>query len=347
MPPSDSTNRSTVVIAFLSKYAIIPAVVLLWMTLAWWLPNTEKTVVNGKEIDQRVYGINHFTDQDNQLDVLNQNAPLAITAIGMTLIIVCGGIDLSVGSIWALAGVAAAAAAKGLAGADGTLGTGGVALAVLAGVGAGMLLGALNGLAVTAGRLMPFIVTLATLTVYRGVAYIATDSQPVYNLPEAFRGPGGGTSAGIPNPIYYLAAVFVVFALVLSKTRFGRYLYAIGGNEEAARLSGLPILRIKLAVYVLAGALTGMAGTLAASKLGSGDPRVAQGYELFAIASVVIGGASLSGGKGSVLGTFFGVLFMGYLMNGLVLKNYDYNCQLLVMGLVILGASLADRWLRR
>ena len=284
----------------------------------------------------------HFLTGENLLNVTLQISITAIIAAGMTFVILTGGIDLSVGSLLALVGVTAAGLAKlplPPAGAVGLALTGGILLGLLSGSAAGVL--------VTRFRVTPFIVTLALMTVWRGMAFIVTEGRPVWDLPEAFGVLGNGRLLGVPVPSLLMLATYVLSWLVLERTRFGRHVYATGGNAAAARLAGIATGRVLVTVYALCGALTALSGVLLASRLNSGQPNAGMMYELDAIAAVVVGGTSLNGGRGSVLGTFIGAMLIGVLRNGLNLLNVDSYVQQVVVGVVILAAVMADRLRRR
>jgi ribose/xylose/arabinose/galactoside ABC-type transport system permease subunit len=271
-----------------------------------------------------------------------QTSITAIIAAGMTLVMLTGGIDLSVGSLVALVGVVGALTAR-LAPGPG--------IAVAGALAAGLLLGAVSGGAagwcVTRFRITPFIATLALMTIWRGLAFILTEGRPVWELPDAFGIPGGGRFAAVPIPTWLMAAVYVVAHLTLTRTRFGRHVYAVGGNAEAARLAGISIQRVTMAVYVICGMLTALSGVLLASRLSSGQPNAGIMYELDVIAAVVVGGGSLSGGRGSVAGTFLGSMLIGVLRNGLNLLDVGSYVQQVIVGGVILLAVVLDRWRSR
>ena len=254
-----------------------------------------------------------FLTTDNGLNILRQISVNLCLSIGMTLVIVSGGIDLSIGAVLALSGAVAAGLLKnGL-----PLAPLGVKLqftawgAVVTGVAVGALLGWGNGLAVTRLRLPSFIATLGMLSIARGLAMLWTGGFPITGLGDAFGFLGTGTLLGVPLPVWLSGLLAVAFALVMRDAVFGRQVYAVGGNETAARFSGLRIDRIRLAVYTLAGALAGVAGLIVTARLDSAQPNAGLGYELDSIAAVVIGGASLSGGRGTILGTVLGCLIIG------------------------------------
>ena len=286
-----------------------------------------------------------FFAVENGLNVLRQISINLCLSIGMTMIILSGGIDLSVGSILALSGAVAAGLLKhGI-----SLSPLGLALeftvlgAVMAGIGVGLALGWFNGFVITRFRLPPFVATLGMLSIARGFTMLWTGGFPITGLGNRFDFLGTGHFLAVPMPVWISVALVVRFVIVTSRTRFGRYLYAVGGNERAAQLSGLNVNRIKLLVYSLGGGLAGVAGLLITARLDAADPKVGVGYELDSIAAVVIGGTSLSGGRGSILGTVLGCLIIGVLNNGLVLLEVSPFWQQVVKGLVILVAVAIDR----
>lgn len=247
-----------------------------------------------------------FLTEQNLLNVVAQNSMVGLIALGMTFVILTGGIDLSVGSLLAVGGVIAA-----------TLAGNGVLVVLLAAVGATTLLGLINGLVIARVRIQPFIVTLAMMIAARGLALRMAQEKPIEirNMPEGFRWLWQGEIGPIPVPIMILIVAYVIGWVVLNHTRFGRHVYSIGDNEEAARLMGLNVGRVTLGVYALSGALAGLAGVILASRLGSGQPVAGTGFELDAIAAVVVGGTLLTGGQGGVGSTLVGVLLLGVLFN--------------------------------
>ncbi|MEW5979087.1 MAG: ABC transporter permease [Acidobacteriota bacterium] len=280
-----------------------------------------------------------FLTIENFLNVALQIAIYGVLAVGMTLVIITGGIDLSVGSIVALAGVVAASLMEQMSGQVSL----GIAVAIGAGILIGLASGGISGLMVTRLRVPPFIVTLALMTIARGVAFIWTGGFSIGNLPLGFGFLGRGHLGPLPVPVVIMAAVFIGGYLLLSKSQYGRYIYAIGGNEEASRLSGIDTRRVVQHVYLLNGGLAGLAGITLASRLGAGVPNSGLQYELDVIAAVVVGGTSLMGGIGSISGTFWGTVFIGILNNGLNLANVDPYTQKVALGAVILLAVLLDR----
>ncbi|ALA53546.1 ribose ABC transporter permease [Shouchella clausii] len=277
-----------------------------------------------------------FLSAPNLLNVLRQVSINALIAFGMTFVILTGGIDLSVGAILAFSGAVTA-----------TLLSSGMdpILAILIGLLVGAALGAINGIIIAKGKVAPFIATLATMTIYRGATLMFTDGRPVSNLGDStlFQMLGGGYFFGIPMPAITMMISFVILYLILKKTTFGRRVYAVGGNEEASILSGIKVDRIKIYVYSLTGFLAAVAGVILTSRLNSAQPTAGTMYELDAIAAVVLGGTSLTGGKGWIVGTLIGALIIGVLNNGLNLLGVSSFFQQMVKGSVILLAVLLDR----
>jgi ribose transport system permease protein len=275
----------------------------------------------------------YFLTVSNLLNVAQQTTINAVIAVGLTFVIISGGIDLSVGSIVAFAGVVMASALQ-----HGWP----LPLALLAGLGVGALSGLVNGLLVTFGRLPPFIATLGTMSVARGCALLYTDGRPVSGFSEGFRAIATGQFLGVPMPVWIMLAVYAVAHFLLRRTKFGRYVYAIGGNEEASLLSGVPVTLYKNAIYVVGGVLAAVGAILLTARLNSAQPIAGINYELDAIAATVIGGTSLMGGQGSIVGTLIGALIMGVLRNGLNLLGVSSFFQQVVIGSVIILAVLLD-----
>lgn len=287
----------------------------------------------------------HFLTVPNGMNILLQISVNLCLSIGMTLIILTGGIDLSVGAMLALSGAVAAGLLKhGL-----TLAWLGVQLqftpfgAVIAGVAVGLALGWFNGMAITRFKLPPFVATLGMLSIARGLTMLWTGGFPITGLGPEFGFMGAGFWLGVPMAVWICAGLVALFYLVSIHTTLGRYIYAVGGNERAAAYSGLNVNHIKVWVYTLGGALAGMAGLLVTARLDSATPNAGLGYELDSIAAVVIGGTSLSGGRGSVLGTALGCLIIGVLNNGLVLLDVNAFWQQVIKGAVILVAVIIDK----
>lgn len=288
----------------------------------------------------------NFVTTDNLFNVLRQTSVNLCISVGMTLVILTGGIDLSVGSVLALSGAIAAGMATdgfAIASADTYIGFTfwGCCLGALL---TGALLGAFNGALVTKFKVPPFVATLGVMTIARGLTMLYTGGFPITDLGGGFEFLGTGWFLGVPMPVWVAIGVIVAFALYMKHTRTGRYIYAIGGNERAALLSGIRVNKVKLLVYTLAGMLAALAGILVTARLDSAQPNAGTGYELDAIAAVVIGGASLSGGRGSIIGTVVGALIIGVLNNGLVLLDVSPFWQQVVKGFVILIAVVLDRF---
>ena len=279
----------------------------------------------------------YFMTYNNILNVLDQSVVVGIIAVGMTLVILTAGIDLSVGSIVGLTGVAMAKAFP--------------VLGFVPGLGVGLLTGALvgfvNGFIIEKGRVAPFIVTLGMLSVGRSLTYILSGARSIIDLPPELASLALGMIGPIPVNIVFLLVLYVVTYLVLARTKPGRTLYAIGSNPEAARVAGLPLARYRIAVYVITGALCAVASAFLAGRIRSVDPTSGTGLELDAIAAVVIGGTSLFGGRGSIVGTFFGVIIMVCIRNGLNLMGIDPYWQGTAIGTIIVAAVLAERALNR
>ena len=302
-------------ISIFSKYGIIIAFGLIILILS--------------------FATNEFFTVYNIINILRQSSIIGIVAIGMALMIIMGGIDLSVGSLLALSGVVAGMVAHPDLGAP-------VILAVLAGIGVGALSGAFIGTCVAWGNIEPFIVTLGMMTISRGIAMILSHGIPVTGLNPAFTKIGSGKIAGIPYTIIIYIFVLALATLILKRTKFGRQIYAIGGNEEAAKVAGINIRLTKLKMFILLGCFTGLAGILLAGRIRSGSPSIANGYELDAIASCVIGGISFTGGIGTAFGAFIGTLIISTINNGLDLLNVQAFYQQVVKGLIIILAVLID-----
>jgi ribose transport system permease protein len=286
-----------------------------------------------------------FFTVDNSLNVLRQICANLCLSIGMTIIILSGGIDLSVGSMLALSGAVAAGLLKNgivIPGTDVFLEVT-VSGAILAGLLVGTALGWFNGFVITRFKLPPFVATLGMLSIARGLTMLWTGGFPITRLGDNFGFMGSGHFIGIPMPVLISAVLIAVFVVLMKRTRFGRHVYAVGGNEKAATLSGLNVNRIKLFVYTLGGTLSGVAGLLVTARLDSATPNAGLSYELDSIAAVVIGGTSLNGGRGSIMGTVLGCLIIGVLNNGLVLLEVSPFWQQVIKGVVILVAVAVDR----
>ncbi|MDR8392702.1 ribose ABC transporter permease [Aliifodinibius sp. S!AR15-10] len=303
----------------LQKYGVLIAFILICVGISIMSPN--------------------FLTVTNLLIVVRQITINAMLAFGVTFVIISGGIDLSMGSVVAVAGVVAASFAHP--------GSYPLIVPLFAGLAVGVLIGAFNGFVITKGNVPPFIVTLGTMTIGRGLALIFSGGRPISNLSDSFGYIGGGELFGIPFPIVILGIIFVLCLVLLKKTVLGRYIYAVGGNEEAARASGINVKKIKIIVYTLCGGLSALGGIILASRISTGQPNVGVAFELDAIAAVVIGGTSLSGGIGTMTGTLIGALLIGVIGNGLDLMNVSSYYQQVVMGSIIIGAVLLDSIRRR
>lgn len=286
-----------------------------------------------------------FFTASNGINVLRQVAVNICIATGMTLIVLTAGIDLSVGSVLALCGAFAAGLLKnGIKIPSADLYIGFTILgAVLAAILAGAILGWFNGFVITKFKVPPFVATLALLTIARGFTMLYTGGHPISNLGDQFAVIGAGSFVGIPVPVCIAIVVVLLAAFITQKTKLGRYIYAIGGNETAAKFSGININKVKIIVYSLGAALAAVGGVIVTSRLDSAQPNAGISYELDAIAAVVIGGTSLNGGKGSVWGTVIGAMIIGVLNNGLVLMNVSPFWQQVVKGGVILLAVIIDK----
>ena len=280
----------------------------------------------------------HFMTVSNLLNIAQQTSINAIVAVGMTFVIISGGIDLSVGSIVALAGVALGA----------MLQTGyPLPVALAASLAAGTACGMLNGALVSVGGLPPFIATLGMMSAARGTALVFTEGRPISGFDDGFRTLATGSIGFVPAPVVVMILVYVVAHLVLTRTTFGRYVYAIGGNEEATRLSGVAVRFHKTLIYGTSGLVSAVAAIVLTARLNSAQPIAGMMYELDAIAATVIGGTSLMGGQGTLAGTLVGALIMGVLRNGLNLLGVSSFLQQIVIGVVIVSAVLVDTFLKR
>ncbi|EOX3353389.1 ribose ABC transporter permease [Vibrio cholerae] len=279
----------------------------------------------------------NFFTVDNLLNILRQTSVNAIIAVGMTLVILTAGIDLSVGSVLALCGAfAATLVAMEVP----------VLIAVPTALLAGATLGAISGIIIAKGKVQAFIATLVTMTLLRGVTMVYTDGRPIStgftDTADTFAWFGTGYALGIPVPVWLMVMVFAGAWYLLNHTRFGRYVYAVGGNESATRLSGINVDRVKIGVYAICGLLAALAGIIVTSRLSSAQPTAGMGYELDAIAAVVLGGTSLMGGKGRIMGTLIGALIIGFLNNALNLLDVSSYYQMIAKAVVILLAVLVD-----
>jgi ribose transport system permease protein len=278
-----------------------------------------------------------FFTERNLVNILQQSSINACVAIGMTMVIISGGIDLSVGPVAACAAVLAA-----------TMLVGGypVILAIVAGLAVGVVCGTFNGVLIAYGGLQPFIVTLGTLSLFRALALIYTGGNPILGVPNTFRRLFASEIGIFPVPVVMVAVLVAIGSVLLARTPLGEYIFAVGGNEEAARISGVPIARTKIAAYAMSGFLAALAAIILIARLGAAEPTLGNLWELEAIAASAIGGASLMGGKGSILGTILGAIVLGAMRNGLTLLNVQAFYQLLATGIIIILAMLVDRLTR-
>jgi ribose/xylose/arabinose/galactoside ABC-type transport system permease subunit len=307
-----SSNTLAMLRHYFSAYGILVALLVLCAVLS-------------------VASDNFFTTE-NLINVLRQVSINGILAIGMTFVIIAAGIDLSVGSIVALVGVVTATVAH-----DSNL-----AFAILVGLLVGLVCGAFSGIAISKWGLAPFIVTLGMMTIARGLTFVISNGRPVSGLSQGYLAIGKSDWLGVPTPVWILLAMFLIATVVLYMTKIGRYIYAIGGNENAARFSGIRISLVTVFVYAVSGLLAALAGIVLSSRVSAGLPQSGVGYELDAIAAVVIGGTSLSGGRGRLWGTIVGVLIIGVVNNGLDLLNVSSYYQQIVKGFIIIAAVLLD-----
>lgn len=276
-----------------------------------------------------------FISINNILNMLRQTSINGFLAIGMTFVVLTGGIDLSVGSIVGAAGMFAALAAREETGLP-------FIAAILVGLGVGLLLGTLNGIVIAYLRVPAFIATLGMLSIARGITFMASDAKPVPGLSEGFLKIGGGSVGIVPIPILILAVVLLIAFVILYKCPYGRYVFATGGNAVSARVSGINIKWITCSVYMISGVLAGISGIVLTSRVTSGLAQSGDGYEVDAIAAAVIGGNSLSGGRGRLWGTIIGFLIMGVMNNGLDMMAVSSYWQLVIKGLIIIGAVMLD-----
>jgi ribose transport system permease protein len=284
-----------------------------------------------------------FLTRDNLLNIASQIAVIAILAIGMTLVIIAGGIDLSVGSLLALSAVVTTLIIRDAFG-GGKASSMQMMVAALGGIGLCAASGWLAGGIITRLRMPPFIVTLAMMLVGSGLAYRLADNQSVYQVPESFIWLGRGADLmNVPNAVVLMLLLYAVAHVMMTQTAFGRHLYAVGGNAEAALVSGVPVKRVTVMAYALCGLLAGLGGLVMASQLKSGSGTFGAKYELYAIAAAVVGGTSLSGGRGTMPGTLIGAFIIAVIQNGMNLTNVESNTQNIVLGLVILAAVAMER----
>lgn len=274
-----------------------------------------------------------FMSLNNITNILRQGSYTAIAAVGMTMVIVIGEIDLSAGSL---------VCASGLAGAMVCKNTGNAFLAVITALAVGLLVGCVNGILCAYGKLPGFIATLASMTVLRGLAYIITGGNSVVWQSQAFTNIGTGYIGVIPIPVIIMCVVILFGYIVTSKLKFGRYIYAVGGNSDASKWSGIPVEKVKIIVYMIMGVLTALAGLIITARLGSGQPSAGQNFEMDCITAAVVGGTSMSGGRGKIFGTIVGVLLLTVLTNGMTLVGINTYWQQVLKGVIIVISVLAD-----
>lgn len=309
--------KNGVVKYFKDNIGIIIAVVAMFIFLTVF-PTTRSTFLTPK----------------NMFNILRQNASNLFLATGMTMVIILGGIDLSVGSVIALSGVVAAGCVVNFGLPE--------AVGFIAAIAVGAAVGLFNGFIICKTDIPPFIVTLASMNITKGIALVLTGGAPIRCMTDAFKFPGAGYVGPVPTPVILMFIIFILAALMINKTQLGRHIYAVGGNVQAAKFSGISVQKVKFIVYAYTGVMAGIAGVVIASRLYSGQPTAGDGAEMDAIASVVVGGTSMSGGSGRIGGTLIGVLIIGVLNNGLNLMGVDSNFQYIVKGLVILLAVYVD-----
>ena len=325
----------------------LDAIACTQVTGAWLVFSDLKTdfpaLGQPRVIMPRSYRWPNFLKSENLLNIANQIAVIAIVAIGMTMVIITGGIDLSVGSLLALSAVLTAGFIRDFAGGV-NASFGGMLLACLAAISLCGIVGAFSGAMITRFAIPPFIVTLAMMLVGSGLAYILAKGQSIYQIPDSFVWLGRGADLfSLPNAVVLMLVLYALAHVLMSRMKLGRYLYAVGGNGEAARLSGVPVKRVLMWAYIASALLAGLGGVIMASQLKSGSATYGNMYELYVIAAVVVGGTSLSGGEGRMLGTLTGAFTIAVIQNGMNLTNVESYTQKVVLGLVILGAVLLDQ----
>jgi len=316
MVNSQSVKKSVSMGKILAKYGIYIAFAILFIILS--------------------ISSESFLTATNMINILRQVSIIGIVAIGMSFVIITGGIDLSVGSIMALSAVVAASFAQ----ADSSYS---IFIPIITGVTVGLACGLINGVLVAKWKVAPFIATLGMMTAARGLAMVYTDGRPVIGLSNSFNNIGSGYILGLPLPVIAFVGIVIIGIFMLNFTVFGRHVFATGGNEQSAKLSGIRVTSVKISVYAIAGLLAGIGGMILSSRIMSGSPVLGQGYELDAIAAVVIGGTSLFGGVGSIIGTVIGVLIIGVMNNGLDLLNVSSYYQQILKGVIIVIAVLLDK----
>ncbi|QDT98430.1 ABC transporter permease subunit [Gimesia aquarii] len=328
--------------SLLAQGQTIDAIAANNVTAKWTVYDRFESVGSSKCITPTSYTWPNFLKLSNLMSVANQTSIYAIIAIGMTMVIITAGIDLSVGSLIALASVSSALFIRDYCGgAEASVMM--VVLSACIGIGVCAAAGAFNGLMVTAFQIPPFIVTLGMMMMASGLSFRLAEGRSIPELPSASFWLGRGETFGLPNPVLVMIVLYLIAHILMSRTIFGRYIYAIGGNEEAARLSGVPVKRVLLTVYTICGALAGLGGIMLTSQLSAGDPKYGLMYELEVIAAVVVGGTSLMGGQGKVFGTLIGAFIIAVIKNGMNLTDVDPFNQKIVLGAVLTVAVLIDR----
>ncbi|MEZ8635872.1 ABC transporter permease [Vibrio cyclitrophicus] len=317
----------------ISKYGIIFAFLFLCLAVS---------VLGQYFVKMGAWDSNYFLTQGNFLSILRQVSINGILAIGMTFVIIIAGVDLSVGSVLALSGIVAARfVTKSDAMAIGNFDSA-ILLPFIIAITIGALCGLVNGYVISKFKLQAFIVTMGMLSAARGMTMLTTDGNPVSSLERDFRVIGNSYVLGIPTPVIIFGVIFVVAWVLLNKTLFGRYVFAVGGNEKSARTSGIDVDKVKIAVYTLCGVLAAIAGLILTARTGSAQTNAGFAYELDAIAAVVIGGTSMAGGIGTLTGTLFGVLIIGVMNNGLDLLGVQSYYQQIIKGILIVSAVMLD-----
>lgn len=285
-----------------------------------------------------IFASEYFATWRNIRNILRQTSINGLLSIGMTFVILTGGIDLSVGSVLAFGGVVSASLVSKASGGEIYSPT----VAIMAAMGVGIIMGGITGILVAKWKVAPFVASLGMLSVARGLTYIYTDGMPIPKIDRAFLFIGKGSVLGLPMPVFIFAIVVLISYIVLKKTRYGRYIYAVGGNEQSARISGINTKFIIFSVYVISGLLAAFGGAILTARTTAGLPQAGQSYELDAIAAVVIGGTSLKGGQGSLVGTVIGALIIGVVNNGLDILGVSSYYQQVVKGSIIVIAVLID-----
>ncbi|MDD3337537.1 MAG: ribose ABC transporter permease [Lachnospiraceae bacterium] len=306
-------NREKVKIGALRELLLV--IILIVMCIVWTIMNKNFATVN------------------NVMNILRVASYTAIASVGMTMIIIIGEIDLSAGSLVCVSGLSAALIVKG---------TNNIVLGIIAALVIGALVGLFNGVVCAIGKLPGFIATLASMTILRGIAYIITGGNSVVWTNQMFSKIGTGYVGPIPVPVLIMIVVVIFGVILTTKIRFGRYIYAVGGNSNASRWSGISVEKVKIIVYVIMGVLTSIAGLIITTRLGSGQPSAGTGFEMDCITAVVVGGTSMAGGKGKVMGTIVGVLLIATLTNGMTLVGIDTYWQQVIKGAIIVVAVLID-----